>query len=327
MDHVARSAEPNLPDPVPMAPIATPFRDQARVGFFIFFQIAALAAIAWVGWSPVAVGVAGALYLVRMFAITSIYHRYFSHRAYRTNRFWQTVFAVIGCTCMQKGPLWWAAHHRHHHRFSDRPEDVHSPVQHGLWRSHFGWFLSSVHGQADRSLVQDFAAFPELRWLDRHHLLMPVLLAVACFALGVSLQQLGVGTDGPQMLVWGFFLSTTALANATYTINSLAHRWGSRPYRTPDDSRNNSLLALITLGEGWHNNHHRYPAAARQGFRWYQVDLTFYALRALAALRVVRDLRPVPERILAEARPGRSITRAADRLDTRVATEHRYSRH
>ncbi len=289
------------PPPIPAAP-ARSWRRHVHVPGFILFQVGSLAAIAWVGWSPAALIVAATLYLVRMFAITGFYHRYFSHRTFTANRFWQAAFAVLGCSAMQKGPLWWAAHHRHHHRSSDSIEDVHSPVQHGLWQSHYGWFLASDTGRCDLTLVKDLAAFPELRWIDRHYVLIPALLALACFALGIALRAVGFATDGLQMLVWGFFVSTTLLANATYTINSFAHRFGSRPYQTGDDSRNNWLLALLTLGEGWHNNHHRYPAATRQGFRWYQIDITWYALCALSLVRVTRDLRPVPAAIVAEGR-------------------------
>jgi stearoyl-CoA desaturase (delta-9 desaturase) len=273
--------------------------DWVRVLPFAFLHAACLGVI-WVGWSPVAVAVAVLAYVVRMFAVTGIYHRYFSHRAFRLNRFWQFAFAVLGGTAVQRGPLWWAAHHRHHHRVSDQPEDVHSPVQHGFLWSHIGW-LTSRHGFRTRvDEVRDLCRFPELVFLDRFDTLVPVLFAGALFGLGAALEAWapGLGTDAWQMLVWGFFVSTVCLFHGTCTINSLAHVIGRRRYETGDHSRNSALLALITLGEGWHNNHHHYPGAARQGFFWWELDITYYALRALAVVGIVKDLRPVPAHTL-----------------------------
>jgi stearoyl-CoA desaturase (delta-9 desaturase) len=237
-----------------------------------------------------------ALYIVRMFAITGFYHRYFSHRTFKTSRATQFAFALVGAAAVQRGPIWWAAHHRHHHAHSDRPEDAHSPVQHGFLWAHMGWFLSRRHFTPDLGRVRDLTRFPELRWLDRFDILVPFLLALGLLVFGHVLDARwpGLGTGGAQMLVWGFFISTVACYHGTYTINSLCHVWGRRRYATGDDSRNNFLLAVLTLGEGWHNNHHRYPMSARQGFYWWEVDLTYYGLRALAALGLIQDLKPVP---------------------------------
>ncbi len=246
--------------------------------------------VLWVGWSWTAVTVAAGLYVVRMFAITGFYHRYFSHRTFRTSRAGQLLFAVLGASAAQRGPLWWAAHHRRHHRHADTERDVHSPRHHGLLWAHMGWITSPANFPTDLSQVPDFARYPELRFLDRFDVVVPAALAVGLYAAG-----------GLQLLIWGFFVSTVVLFHGTCTINSLAHRLGSRRYDTPDDSRNSLLLALVTLGEGWHNNHHRYPGAVRQGFRWWELDLTYYGLRLLALVRVIRDLRPVPARLLETA--------------------------
>ena len=251
--------------------------------------------VLWVGASPVAVAVAALLYAVRMFAITAFYHRYFSHRAFRTSRPVQALFAMLGAASVQRGPLWWAAHHRHHHRHADTEHDVHSP-RHGFFRSHMGWFLTRRGFGTNFDSIKDIARFPELRLLDRFDILVPALLAVGLYALGSWLEAAhpALGTTGPQLLVWGFFVSTIVLFHATVTINSLAHRWGTRRFATRDDSRNNAFLALITFGEGWHNNHHHFPGSARQGFAWYELDLTYLGLRAMALLGLVRDLKPVP---------------------------------
>ncbi len=280
--------------------------DWLRILPFLGLHVGCLL-VPWTGWSPVAVSVALGLYLVRMFAITGFYHRYFSHRAFRTSRVVQFLGAVIGNASAQRGPLWWAAHHRQHHRRSDTPEDVHSPVTRGLVESHVGWITSRRNYATDHAQVPDLTAYPELRWLNRFDSVVPLLLAAALYGVGELLAATapGLGTDGLQMLVWGFFVSTTVLFHATFTINSLAHRWGSRRFETPDDSRNNAWLALLTLGEGWHNNHHHYPHSTRQGFRWWELDVTWLVLRAMEAVGLVWDLRPVPRHLRGGRAPRR----------------------
>jgi len=273
--------------------------DRVRTIPFVALHVGVFT-VFWVGWSPVAVTAAVVLYVVRMFAITGFYHRFFSHRSFRTSRWMQFVFAFIGATAAQRGPLWWAANHRIHHSHSDQPADVHSPVHHGLWWSHMGWFLT--HDQLSTKLkrIKDFARYPELRFLDRFDVLVPLILAVRVFLFGEWLGSAypNLGTNGWQMLVWGFVISTVALWHGTFTINSLSHRFGSRRYATPDDSRNNLLLALLTLGEGWHNNHHQYSSSARQGFRWWEIDLTYYLLRGFELCGFIWDIRPVPAWVL-----------------------------
>jgi stearoyl-CoA desaturase (delta-9 desaturase) len=269
-----------------------------RIAPFVVLHGMCLGVI-WVGWSWVAVATASVLYFVRMFAITGFYHRYFSHKTFRTNRFWQFIFAVIGNSAVQRGPLWWASHHRLHHRFADTDEDPHSPNRHGFWWSHIGWLTCERHFPTRAPYVKDWARFPELVWLNRFDTLVPVLLAAGLYAFGAVLKAYApqLGTSGPQMLIWGFFISSTVLFHATVTINSLDHMIGSRRYDTPDTSRNNWVLALITLGEGWHNNHHHYAISARQGFFWWEIDVTFYLLKLMSWLGIVRDLRAVPEHV------------------------------
>jgi stearoyl-CoA desaturase (delta-9 desaturase) len=272
--------------------------DWLRIVPLIFLHLMCLGVI-WVGWSWTALLVALLLYIVRMFAITGFYHRYFSHKAYNTNRFWQFVFAVVGNASVQRGPLWWASHHRHHHRYTDKEQDVHSPSRHGFWWSHIGWLTSMSNFQTKYRFVADWARFPELRWLNRFDTVIPILLALSLYAGGEILARFapGLETNGMQLLIWGFFVSTVVLLHATVTINSFDHMYGSRRYNTPDTSRNNPLLALITLGEGWHNNHHHYAVSARQGFFWWEIDITYYILVFMSWLGIVRDLRPVPEHV------------------------------
>ena len=269
--------------------------DWARaVPFLLVHAICLFVFVVGISWT--AFGVCVALYLVRMFAITGFYHRYFSHRTFKTTRAGQLIFGILGASAAQRGPIWWAAHHRHHHHYSDQPEDVHSPVQHGFFWSHMGWFLSKKFFAADLSRVKDLLKYPELRFLDRFDVAVPTALGVSVFLLGVLLKHVapGLGTNGWQMLIWGFFVSTVALYHGTYTINSLSHVFGRQRYRTGDTSRNNFLLAIITLGEGWHNNHHHYPATVRQGFYWWEIDVTFYLLKFLSFFGLIWDLHAVP---------------------------------
>ncbi len=259
---------------------ATPFIVAHLAPFAAFFVT-----VTWTDWVLFA-----ALYVVRMFFVTAGYHRYFSHRSFKTSRVAQFVLAVGATTSMQKGPLWWAGHHRLHHRFTDVDGDVHSPRD-GFWWSHVGWILSRGTKRTDLDAVRDFAAVPELRLLDRFHLVPPVVLAAVCWVVG-----------GPGGLLVGFFASTVVLWHATFAVNSLAHLTGRRRFATADTSRNSWPIALLAGGEGWHNNHHYLPSSVRQGLTWWEVDTTWYALRALAALHLVRDLRRPPERLLHQAR-------------------------
>jgi stearoyl-CoA desaturase (delta-9 desaturase) len=272
--------------------------DWFRIVPFILLHTMCLGVI-FVGWSWTAVWIATGLYIIRMFAITGFYHRYFSHRTFKTNRFWQFVFAVIGNASVQRGPLWWASHHRHHHRYADQKEDVHSPSQQGFWWSHIGWLTSPANFATDVKYVRDWIRYPELRWINRFDTIIPILLAILLFAVGEILDIYApyLGTSGPQLLIWGFFVSSTVLFHATVTINSFDHMIGSRRYATKDTSRNNPILALITLGEGWHNNHHHCAVCARQGFFWWEIDITYYVLVVMSWLGIVRGLRPVPEHV------------------------------
>ena len=226
---------------------------------------------------------------LRMFFVTAGYHRYFSHRSFKTSRWFQFTLAFLAMSSSQKGVLWWAAHHRHHHRFSDQELDLHSPTLFGFWWSHIGWILSDRYNDTRFDYIGDFAKFPELRRLDKYYLVPPTLLGVT---LGL--------TGGWGLFAWGFCLSTALLWHCTFTINSLSHIFGHRRFDTADTSKNNWMLALVTLGEGWHNNHHHYMASARQGFYWWEVDITFYGLKLLSWFGLVRELRKVPAHILAE---------------------------
>jgi stearoyl-CoA desaturase (delta-9 desaturase) len=247
----------------------------------------ALVAVFFVDVSWQVVLLCFAAYFWRMFGITAGYHRYFAHRAYKTSRVFQFALAWLGCSSLQKGPLWWAAHHREHHRHSDTPQDPHSPHETTFWWSHVGWILSTEHVETPWASIPDWAKYPELRWLDRYHWLPGLCWAVACWLMA--------GWSG---LVWGFVVSTILLYHGTFTINSLSHLFGNRRYHTSDDSRNNWVLALITLGEGWHNNHHHYQSSVNQGFFWWEIDISYSIVWLLSKVGLTWDLRKPGEKAL-----------------------------
>ncbi len=275
---------PHVPDP----------RD--KMSFTASFPFVAIHVLAIAGaillpfkwWYPLlAIG----LYYVRMFGVTAGYHRYFAHRAFKTGRVFQFLLAFLAETSVQKGVLWWSGHHRDHHRDSDTPADIHSPVQRGFWWSHVGWIMSPRFDAAPLHRIKDFVKYPELVFLSKHYWIPPTIFGVAIYLLG-----------GWPAAAWGFGISTVLLWHGTFTINSLSHVLGKRRYDTADDSRNNWVLALVTMGEGWHNNHHHFAASARQGFFWWEIDMSYYVLKALSAVGLVWDLKQPTEKVLAEGR-------------------------
>lgn len=271
---------------------------------FVLIHVSCLLVL-WCGASWIAVAACIGTYVVRMFAITAGYHRLFSHRSYNTSRVFQFLLGLIGTTSVQRGPLWWAANHRHHHRHSDTDVDIHSPRRHGIWWAHVGWILSDEE-VSDPKLVKDLSVLPELQLLDKYHFVPPLIFLLGNYLFGVflSLQFPELHTNGLQMMVWGALISTVLLYHCTFAINSFAHLLGTRRFKTNDDSTNSLVLALLTLGEGWHNNHHRYPGSERQGLYWWEIDITHYILRLLSFFGVVWDLRGHPARIYQEAEQG-----------------------
>ena len=246
---------------------------------FVLTHVAMLGAF-FIGFRWEYVVMALVSYYVRMFGVTAGYHRYFSHRAFKTNRVFQFFLAFLAQTSIQKGVLWWAANHRHHHRYSDQEEDIHSPTRKGFWFSHMTWIMTERYEGTDLNRIKDFARFPELRFLNKYHLLPALMWVPLIWALG-----------GIEAVMWVGVIPTVLLWHGTFTINSLSHIFGSRRYLTTDTSRNNWLLALITCGEGWHNNHHFYQNTASQGWFWWEVDFTFYVLKVLSWVGLVTDLR------------------------------------
>jgi stearoyl-CoA desaturase (delta-9 desaturase) len=265
------------------------------LSFVIFWVVQASAVLVFVvPFSPEFIALWGVSHFLRAIGLTLAFHRYFAHRAFQMTRASRLFWTILGTSAMQKGPLWWAGHHVNHHRFADREGDPHSPAVSGVYYAHVGWFLNDVRHQrveATNPVIRDFSTIPEIAFLDRFHFVPPLLLAVAMYGIG-----------GFPWLVWGFCLPTVTLAHATFAINTVNHMFGSRRFDTIDESRNNALTAVFAAGEGWHNNHHRYQRAARNGFYWWEFDPTWYVIRAMAALGLAWDVQRVPDRIYQEAR-------------------------
>jgi stearoyl-CoA desaturase (delta-9 desaturase) len=274
-------------EPTPMKPSRA--KRSLKAAPFFLSHLAIFGAI-WSGVTWQAVVLCAVLFFVRVWGITAGYHRYFAHRTYKTSRAFQFVLALLAQSSSQKGVLWWAAHHRVHHKLSDQPGDVHSPIQNSFYYAHVGWLFADTE-ETRWDKIRDFAKYPELRWLNKYWVVPPTVLAVSCFLIA--------GWPG---LFIGFFLSTVLLWHNTFLINSLTHVWGKKRFDTTDESRNNMLTALLTLGEGWHNNHHYYQSSCRNGFYWWEIDVTYYVLKMLSWVGVVWDIRPVPEHVLQEGR-------------------------
>jgi stearoyl-CoA desaturase (Delta-9 desaturase) len=265
---------------------------------FVLLHVAPLG-VFWVGWSAFAVLFAVLYYLVRMFSFTAFYHRYFSHHAFTTNRFFQFLFAFLGWSAMQNGPLWWAASHRHHHIYADTDKDLHSPKIQGFLWSHIGWILAAENKRIRTEYVKDWIKYPELIFLENISYAIPIMEAAIILLIGhlLSLYRPDLNTNGFQLLVWGFFISTVVSSHATFSINSIDHMFGSRRYDMPNTSRNNVWTAILTLGEGWHNNHHHFPITALAGFYWWEIDITYYLLILLSWFGIVGNLSPLPDKL------------------------------
>jgi stearoyl-CoA desaturase (delta-9 desaturase) len=277
-----------------------------ELGFLVIHLIPLLAI--WTGATLFDWLLCAFLYFFRMFWITGGYHRYFAHRSYKTSRWFQWLIAFFAETSLQKGVLWWASHHRIHHRHSDTVEDPHSMKQFGFWHSHVGWIIGPDHKHTEENVIKDFSKYKEIRWISNHYLFPPIALAVIVFIIGGFVNtggDLGLLTIGGiwylqgafSALLIGFFLSTAVLYHGTFSINSIMHKFGKPRYKTGDESKNSLILALVTLGEGWHNNHHYYQVAARNGFFWWEIDITYYILRTFAFFGLIWDLQGVPDKV------------------------------
>ena len=268
----------------------------------LFMHLAALG-VFFTGFSWVAVAALALTYVTRVFALTAGFHRYFSHRSFKTSRVFQFLMASVGTSSAHLGPMWWAANHRHHHQHSDTEEDIHSPVTSGPFWAHIGWVMCRAYRGLRKDRVKDLHKYPELRFIERFHVLAPLSLIAALYGLGAWLEAAypALGATGLQLVMWGFFLSTVLVYHVTFCVNSVTHMVGTKRFATSDESRNSFWVALLTFGEGWHNNHHRWPLSARQGMYWWEIDITYYLQRVLEKLGLIWDLKVYPKAIYAEA--------------------------
>lgn len=264
----------------------------------------------WADWITLAV-----VAYLRGLISTIGYHRFFAHRSFKTSRVAQFFLASACCANLQQGPMWWAAYHRHHHRYSDEPGDVHSPHHGGFWWAYCGWLFIPLQPQWEQ--VRDLRRFPELVLLERFWQIPGILLAVTFWLIG-----------GWSLLCIGFCLSAVLSFQLTFVVNTLGHLIGSRRYPTPDHSTNSFLLALMSLGDGWHNNHHHYPHTAQAGFFWWEVDGAFRVIRVFERLGIIWDVRRVPDHKLVpavETAQTGDLQEEADAIpcgSSQTATEH-----
>ena len=259
----------------------------------IAFHLSSLWWLVEVGFHWAGVAIFGANYVVGALSITVGFHRYISHKSLKTNRVCQLVIGFLGCCQLQGGPIAWSTIHRHHHRASDKQQDLHTPT-HGFYQSHYGWLLNpKTYEVAFGSGVSDLNKYKELIWLDRYNFIPPVIYFVCLWSGGewYSRQHPETFIDGWYVLFWGGILRVVGLWHVTWSVNSVCHIWGRRDFATKDESKNNLWIALLSLGEGWHNNHHKYPSSARNGFGWMQPDVSYYFILLMKRLRMAKDIR------------------------------------
>lgn len=244
-------------------------------------------------------------FFVRVFSWEAGSHRYFSHRSFKTTRAFQLFLAVLSAASAQRGPIWWATHHRRHHRFSDKKGDPHSPIQQGFWHAHMGWLFDQDKLSTDLNDAKDLSRYPELVFINKYHYVFPYAVLTAFFVLGHFTSLFGRTGIGISAAIWGFFVPTLLSLHSTFLVNTITHgqpiKWiRSRRFSTSDASCNSWIFSIPTMGASWHNNHHRYMNSARAGFYWWEMDLTFYVLKALSVLGIVWDLNEVPKKVLQE---------------------------
>ena len=297
-----------------------------RIAYFPAFWvvsyhlIALLAFFPWFfSWTGVVLAVLGD-YFFGVLGINLCYHRLLTHRGFRCPKWFEHTLAVLGFCCLQDTPARWVAVHRRHHEHADERPDPHSPLVNFFW-GHMGWILVE-NGELNRLGIYDRYAKDILRdrfykRLERNWLqVWIIVLSWAVFFLGGFFAQLWMDKTvteavqfGASLLIWGVFVRTVAVWHQTWAVNSVTHRWGYRNYATDEGSRNNLVIGILSNGEGWHNNHHADPRAAKHGHRWFELDTTYLAIRLLAKLGLAHDVVMPNPRRTAKAPDGRLITR------------------
>ncbi|HEY8996245.1 MAG TPA: fatty acid desaturase [Edaphobacter sp.] len=292
----------------PAASVARKVREDLRMGrehqegrinwvtaiAMVIFHIGAVAALFFFSWKNLAV--AAVMYFLAInVGIGMCYHRLLTHRGYKTPRFMEYLLTICGTMALEGGPIFWVATHRVHHQNSDHEGDPHTPHD-GTWWAHAGWIISGRALHSETALLGRYA--PDLTrdpihvWLSKYHWLPLTIAGFLQIALGAALADPGhrvVGALG--MVLWGTFLRTTLGLHATWLVNSATHLWGKRRFETHDDSRNSWWVALLTGGEGWHNNHHAHPVSARHGLTWYEFDINYYGIWLMSKLGLAKKIQ------------------------------------
>src|SRR6202142_3422431 len=248
----------------------------------VLFHVGAVAALFMFNWKAFAVAVFLYWFCTGL-GISMGFHRLLTHRSYKVPRPLEYLFAICGALTLEGGPISWVATHRIHHQNSDLPGDPHSPHDGGWW-AHAGWILYGETNHNNTRVMSkyapDLARQPFYVWLNNYHWVPMIVLGVLLYAIG-----------GLPMMLWGIAVRVVVGLHATWLVNSATHMWGRRRFATRDDSRNNWWVALMTFGEGWHNNHHAHPTSARHGLAWYELDLTWIQIRTLQLLGIARSIR------------------------------------
>jgi sn-1 stearoyl-lipid 9-desaturase len=248
----------------------------------VIYHAGAVAALFMFSWTALAVALV-LLWVAGSPGIGMGYHRLLTHRGFKTPKWVEYLLTVFATLSLESGPIQWVTTHRIHHAHTDEPADPHSPRD-GTWWAHVGWIFRGTAQKHDDATINRYA--PDLArdrfhvWISRWYFVPTVLLGVALLAAG-----------GWPMLTWGIFLRTVVGLHSTWLVNSATHMWGSRRFQTSDDSTNNMLIAVMTFGEGWHNNHHAHPRAARHGLAWYEIDVNWWGIRALQALGLAKSIK------------------------------------
>jgi len=293
----------------------------AAVTIPIIGLIAAIILVWGVAFNWVYLAILAGMYLATAIGVTIGYHRLFTHRSFKTPRPVAAIFAALGSMAVEGPLLQWVATHRRHHQHSDRPDDPHSPHTHGdglwgtlrgMWHAHLGWILAThtfvpTRNRASRvpvelaRYVKDLRRDPLCRWMNRTFPLWVALGLLIPAAVG-GLATL-TWTGALLGFIWGGLVRILLVHHVTWSINSVCHIWGTRPFRCHDESRNNALFGVLALGEGWHNNHHAFPTSARHGLQWWQLDVSYIIIRCMGIVGLATDIRVPSAQRIASKRP------------------------
>src|SRR5438045_3132295 len=264
--------------------------------FMVAFHIGAVAALFVFSWKALLLAMV-LWWVAASLGIGMGYHRLLTHRGYKTPKWVEYFLTICATLTLEGGPIFWVATHRIHHQYADKEGDPHSPID-GTWWAHMGWILTgkSMHHDT-RTLahyVPDLANDKFHVWITKYHYVPMIMLAIALLATG-----------GLPLLMWGIFVRTVLGLHATWLVNSATHMWGSRRFSTPHISTNNWFVALLTFGEGWHNNHHAHPTSARHGLKWHEVDVNWYGIWTLKILGLANQIKAVNlPKLLRDQAPG-----------------------